>query len=272
MTTSSSDRVRTRSSTPLSARTPATSTRRCTSDAAAVRGSVATTPRVRRSRSRPRSSSCPMPSTIRTTHSLGWPSRASGARSVRGRSAVRPAQRPRTAGPPPSTGTTGCARASVAVPGGTDTDTQLIRTFCNVVGWGSARYIALQQNPLPTILMATVAVGGGRRGRPPNGLGRRRAVPLSPVVGDSARSSGLPPRLYRERPFRFVEIGLVHLPVSILVGVVVILVQLLAMAMTPVEADGELGPIGLVVTAAVAGAGPSHRLRDRHRHRFRAAR
>ena len=144
--------------------------------------------------------------------------------------------------------------ASVAVPGGADTDTPIVGTFCNVVGWGSAQYIALQQNParilaIGAAILAVAFIALRRTGwTPVNALPIARRRQVGQIIPAAAR-------LYRRQPRRFIEIGLVHLPVAVLVGIVVAIVQVTLQAITPVDSDGNLGPIGLFISGTVSTLG-----------------
>ena len=140
--------------------------------------------------------------------------------------------------------------SSVAIPGGTDSGTPIVGTFCTIVEWGSARYIGLQRNPL--ILVAGLVVVGAVALLASwfTDWDPVRVVPLvrRRKIGQIVRGAG---RLYRTQPRRIFEIGLTYLPVSAVIGATILIVEELLLLGVPDDTGSELGPIGLLVYGLV---------------------
>ena len=144
--------------------------------------------------------------------------------------------------------------SSVAVPGGEETDTPVVNSFCGVVGWGSAQLIAVQRNPLRVLgsafLAALVAFVVLRRTSwtklGPLPIVRRRRI------GQIVRAAA---DLYRHDPRRLLSIGMIYVPIALAVGAVTGMIQVVLLLATSVESDGNLGPIGLLFAAIASGVG-----------------
>ncbi len=141
--------------------------------------------------------------------------------------------------------------SSVAIPGGTDTDTPIVASFCSVVGFGSAQYIGLQQNPIRLILIAAAV---GLVGLLAARQTRWSAVEALPVVrrrtlGEIIRSVG---RLHRRRPRLVVTFGLIHLAITLVVALVVAVVQLVMVGDRSADADlGFIPLLGVLLAGAI---------------------
>lgn len=129
----------------------------------------------------------------------------------------------------------GLRTSSVIIPGGTDSPTPFVNTFCSVVAFGSEQYINAQQNPI-RLLLTLIGVGVAAAvaltrtdwsGVAATPIARRRRV------GQIVRVAG---RTYRQHPRRFITIGLFYMPVAVLFA---LLTELLG-ALTPSGSESEL--------------------------------
>lgn len=134
---------------------------------------------------------------------------------------------------------------SITIPGGSGTASQLVGSFCSVVAWGSTQVIELQLNPLrvlvPAALLALGAVWVLRRSR---GHLRRGFEAV------------------RAQPRGLLSLGLLGLPVSVAVGVLVwvtrhvpVLDDIMEL-IDPLRSDSPTRLLGSLLTggAAIAAA------------------
>ncbi len=144
--------------------------------------------------------------------------------------------------------------SSVAVPGSSNTDTPVVGSFCTIVGWGSARYIEMQQNPLPLLLIvvaaAVVAYFVLRR----TTWNRVEPVPIARrrTFGEILLAAS---GVHRVLPSRAAEIGFIYLPIALLVGLATWLIQQPLLLALPDGADSNLGPIGLLIAGTMTVIG-----------------
>ncbi len=143
---------------------------------------------------------------------------------------------------------------SVIIPGGDNAAASVANGFCGVVDWGSRQLITLTLNPVVFFvgLVLFVAVLGA--------LFRRTdwtAVAPLPIVrrrraGQIIKAAA---RLYRSSAGRFLEVGLIYLPIALVVGAIVGLAAQLPVVRSLVDGDIEIGLVGVVLTLAVGGLG-----------------
>ena len=142
--------------------------------------------------------------------------------------------------------------SSVAVPGGSETSTTVVKQFCAVVGWGSAQYLTAQQHPLQmtmilTAVVATIWFFAGRTDWSP--------VPGTPVVrrrrlGQIITSAA---KFYWRHRSVMIRLIVIYIPVVVTAAIVVAGLARLLAGGTPEGADPNLGPVGALLVG-VAGA------------------
>ena len=143
---------------------------------------------------------------------------------------------------------------SVVVPAGDSGANGLIRTFCDVVEWGSAQLITLKENPaalLIGIIIVFTAISFA--------LGRTdwSAVRALPVVrrrraGQLIKAAF---RLFRQHIPKWLSIGVVYLPIAAIVGLLVRLLTLIPFVDAAVQSDPDTGVVGVVLAVLVGGLG-----------------
>lgn len=147
--------------------------------------------------------------------------------------------------------------SSVIIPGGADSSTPFVNTFCSVVAFGSEQYINAQQNPLRLLLTLT---GAGLVAALALTRTEWSGVAATPIVrrrrvGQILRVAG---RTYRQHPRRFITIGLFYMPVALLFAALTELLSLIA----PTDSESELVSfLGFVLTTvATFGQGLAYAL------------
>ena len=144
--------------------------------------------------------------------------------------------------------------SSVVVPVGDQSATGLVNAFCDVVELGSAQIITLRQNPARLLIIAVIALALvvtvlGRTDwtavRPLPIMRRRRA-------GQIIKSAG---RLYRSRPVPFLVVGLLYIPVSFMIGLIVGLLRLIPIVGALLDTDRDIGVVGGFLALVVGGLG-----------------
>ncbi len=144
--------------------------------------------------------------------------------------------------------------SSSTVPAGNDVGSQTVNAFCGAVGWGSNQLIGLKTDPLPLVIaaalifaLASVLLGrtDWTRVRPLPIARRRRA-------GQIIASA---PQFVRARPVHFIEVALIYMPVALVIGLVVVLLQLIPPIGSLVDGDRGLGAVGVFLTLVAGGVG-----------------
>ncbi|MEL7207795.1 MAG: hypothetical protein AAGK32_06115, partial [Actinomycetota bacterium] len=142
--------------------------------------------------------------------------------------------------------------SSVVIPGGTESATPLLNTFCSVVAFGSTQYINAQQQPLrlaATVVaaVAAVAVVATRTSW--------AAVAATPIVRRRCIGEilGVAGRSYRRHPARFIEIGLIYMPVAVLFA----LTSEVIGRLTPTDSENALLAVVALLAAIAAALGQS---------------
>ena len=144
--------------------------------------------------------------------------------------------------------------SSTPVPAGNDAGAQTVNAFCGVVGWGSNQLIQLRTDPLPLVIAALLVFGlasvllartDWTRVRPLPVARRRRAGQI--IVSA--------PLLVRSRPMPFLQIALVYIPVALVIGLIVVLLQLIPTVGSLVDGDRGLGVVSVILALVVGGVG-----------------
>ena len=140
------------------------------------------------------------------------------------------------------------------VPAGDQSAAGLVNAFCDVVGWGSAQLITLEQNPARLLISAVialvlVAMVLGRTDwtavRPLPIMRRRRAGQIIKAAG----------RLYRSRPIPFLIVGLLYIPVSAITGLIVWLLRFIPVVGALLDTDRDVGAVGTFISLVVGSLG-----------------
>ncbi len=148
--------------------------------------------------------------------------------------------------------------SSVAVPGGSETTTPVVKQFCAVVGWGSSQYLTAQQHPLRvTGILAAIAIVLWYL----SGLTAWSPLPAMPVVrrrrlGQIITSAAAFYWRHRGVMLRMVAM---YVPAIVAASLLVAGIGRLLAGSAPEGADPNLGPIGAILIgmagAAVQGLG-----------------
>ena len=143
---------------------------------------------------------------------------------------------------------------SVIIPGGDGDAAVVANRFCGVVDWGSRQLITLTLSPvvfLIGVVLVVVIVGALLR--------RTDWTPVDPLPIERRRRAGqiikAAARLYRSSGTRFLEVGLVYLPIALGVGVLVGLIARLPVVRSLVDGDIDIGIVGVLLTIAVGTLG-----------------
>jgi hypothetical protein len=142
--------------------------------------------------------------------------------------------------------------SSVTVPAGDGRAASTVRAFCSVVGWGSVQIIDAKVSPIRTVLTAALLLLVARVAVRRTGWSRVAVRPTRARrrAGEILRAA---PRLYRRRPAAFALIGLIYLPVSLLVAVVVRLLQSAPLFGPLFELSGQGGTMSVFLALVVGG-------------------
>ncbi len=145
-------------------------------------------------------------------------------------------------------------RSSVAVPVDVDSGTAGVAVFCGAVEWGSETLILLKLNPeiivLGVLLIGFLLSFAFRRTdwTPVSPLPLRRRRRAGQIVGAAWRT-------YTARPLRFAAVSLIYLPISLLVGAVVVALGRMPLVGPAIESDRDLGPVGTFFALLLGSAG-----------------
>jgi hypothetical protein len=134
--------------------------------------------------------------------------------------------------------------SSVAVPGDNLAGSSVINAFCGVVEWGSAQLILLKEQPAFVLIAVVVAFA-----LLSFAFRRTDWTPVRPLPIARLRRAGqiikAAARLYREYPIRFLEIAISYVPVALVVGLGVYLLEQLPVIGSLIESDSDLGAVSV---------------------------
>lgn len=142
--------------------------------------------------------------------------------------------------------------ASVVIPAGDNSGTQVIQTFCAVVEWGAGTLITLTTSPARLALTALLGLWLARwmvrrtnwsRVSPAPIRRRRRA-------GQLIRASG---RTYVGSPIPLMALGLVYIPTAFLVGTLAVLVAFVPILRDFLEVAGTSSGTGVLIAVLAGG-------------------
>jgi len=144
--------------------------------------------------------------------------------------------------------------SSVIVPAGDAAATDLVNSFCQIVGWGSGVLVTAEQNP--TVLLLVMIVGFPMIGFI---VGRTDWRPVPPFPIERRRRAGqvitTSAVLLVRHPRRFVTIGLIYAPVAVAAGFVMGALRSVPLLDSALDTERSIGFLGFVLAALVGSIG-----------------
>ncbi len=148
----------------------------------------------------------------------------------------------------------GLRSSSAVVPGGDDAGSSVVDAFCTVVGFGSKQLITLKQRPAVMAILVVLLLLMVRYLVRRTDWSVRRPLPIVERrrAGQLLRGSV---RLYRSHPGTFAQVGLIYIPIAIVIGVVLALLERIPLLGTLLSSEENLGFVGLLMSLVVSAMG-----------------